>query len=239
MQAKSDKKYILKAARAAFPYTIPIFAGFWFLGITYGIYMNVSGFSFIYPAIMSLTIFGGSLQFVAVEMLLSAYAPLQTLIMTLMIQARHIFYGISMLDKYKNMGWKKFYLIFGLCDESFSIIYSVDVGEDIDKGWFMFFVTLFNHFYWFSGATLGGILGSLFSFNTKGLEFVMTAMFVVIFLEQWLKEKKHYSSLIGIMVSVVCLYLFGAESFIVPTMVGILFLLTVFRKPIEKVGGLE
>ncbi|MDO4742720.1 MAG: AzlC family ABC transporter permease [bacterium] len=239
MQTKSDKKYILKAARAAFPYTIPIFAGFWFLGITYGIYMNVSGFSFIYPAIMSLTIFGGSLQFVAVEMLLSAYAPLQTLIMTLMIQARHIFYGISMLDKYKNMGWKKFYLIFGLCDESFSIIYSVDVGEDIDKGWFMFFVTLFNHFYWFSGATLGGILGSLVSFNTKGLEFVMTAMFVVIFLEQWLKEKKHYSSLIGIMVSVVCLYLFGAESFIVPTMVGILFLLTVFRKPIEKVGGLE
>ena len=227
------------AFKAAFPYTIPIFAGFWFLGLAYGIYMNVSGFSFVYPMIMSLVIFGGSLEFVAVSLMLSPFAPLQTLVVTLMIQARHLFYGISMLDKYKDMGWKRAYLIFGMCDESFSINYTAKIPEGVDKGWFMFFVTLFNHFYWFSGATLGGILGSLVSFNTKGLEFVMTAMFVVIFLEQWLKEKKHYSSLIGIMVSVVCLYLFGAESFIVPTMVGILFLLTVFRKPIEKVGGLE
>ena len=110
-----------KAFKAAFPYTIPIFAGFWFLGLAYGIYMNASGFSFVYPMLMSLLIFGGSLEFVAVEMLLSPFAPLQVLIMTLLIQARHMFYGISMLDKYKGMGWKKFYLIFGMCDETFSI----------------------------------------------------------------------------------------------------------------------
>ena len=135
-----------KAFKAAFPYTIPIFAGFWFLGLAYGIYMNASGFSFVYPMLMSLLIFSGSLEFVAVEMLLSPFAPLQVLIMTLLIQARHLFYGISMLDKYKGMGWKKFYLIFGMCDETFSINYTAKIPPDVDRGWFMFFVTLLNHF---------------------------------------------------------------------------------------------
>ena len=185
----SSGRQIMQAARCAFPHTIPIFAGFWFLGITYGIYMNVSGFSFVYPLLMSLTIFGGSLEFVAVEMLLSSFAPLQTLVMALMIQARHLFYGIAMLDRFKGTGWKKIYLIFGMCDESFSINCSVQPPEGIDPGWFMFFVTLFNQIYWVTGAALGGLLGSLISFDTEGLEFVMTAMFVVIFLEQWLKER--------------------------------------------------
>lgn len=228
----------LKALRAAFPHTIPIFAGFCFLGMAYGIYMNVSGFSFWYPLVMSLTIFGGSLEFLAVSMLLSPFAPLQTLIVTLMIQARHLFYGISMLDKYKGMGWKRFYLIFGMCDESFSINYTAEIPKDVDKGWFMFWVTLLNQFYWVSGSTLGGLLGSLIAFDTEGLDFVMTAMFVVIFLEQWLKEKKHYTALIGIGAAVVCRLLFGADSFMVPIMVCILLLLTLGRKPIEKAGGL-
>ena len=115
-----NKKYG-KALKAAFPHTIPIFAGFWFLGLTYGIYMNVSGFSFWYPCLMSLTIFAGSVEFVAVDMLLGAFAPFRALAMTLMINARHLCYGISMLDRYKGMGIKKLYLIFGMCDESFSI----------------------------------------------------------------------------------------------------------------------
>ena len=227
-----------RALAAAFPNTIPIFAGFWFLGLAYGIYMNVSGFSFWYPMLMSLTIFGGSLEFVAVSMLLGAFAPLQTLLMTLMIQARHLFYGIAMLDRFKGMGWKKFYLIFGLCDETFSINFTAKIPPDVDRGWFMFFVTLLNHLYWFTGSTLGGILGSLLSFDTEGLDFVMTAMFVVIFLEQWLKEKKHYTALIGTAASVACLLGFGADTFLIPTMVCILFFLTVLRKPIEKAGGL-
>lgn len=227
-----------KALKAAFPHTIPIFAGFWFLGMTYGIYMNVSGFSFVYPLVMSLVIFGGSLEFVAVSVLLGKFAPVQTLIMVLMIQARHLFYGISMLDRYKDMGWKKFYLIFGLCDETFSINCTARIPEDVDKGWFFFFVTLLNQFYWVSGSTLGGILGSLITFDTEGLDFVMTAMFAVIFLEQWKKEKKHYTAYIGLAASVVCLCLFGADSFLVPTMVCIVACLTFFRKPIEKAGGL-
>jgi 4-azaleucine resistance transporter AzlC len=223
-----------KALKAAFPYTIPIFAGFWFLGLAYGIYMNVSGFSFVYPMIMSVIIFGGSLEFVAVEMLLSPFAPVQVLIMTLLIQARHLFYGISMLDKFKDMGWKKFYLIFGMCDETFSINYTAQIPEDVDRGWFMFFVTLLNHFYWVFGATLGGLVGSLIHFNTDGISFVMTSMFVVIFMEQWMKEKHHVSAYIGLGAAALCLLIFGADSFMIPTMIMIIVLLAGLRKPLEK-----
>ena len=140
------KRKIITALKAAFPNTVPILAGFLFLGITYGIYMRTSGFSFIYPMLMSLTIFAGSVEFVAVNLLLGAFNPLQALAVTVMLNARHLFYGISMLDKYKGTGWKKFYLIFGMCDESFSINYTAYIPERVDRGWFMFFVTLLNHF---------------------------------------------------------------------------------------------
>ena len=230
----SNVSVIRKSFRCAFPHTIPIFAGFLFLGMTYGIYMNVSGFSFWYPCLMSLTIFAGSVEFITVNLLLGAFNPLQALALTLMINARHLFYGISMLDRYKGTGWKKPYLIFGMCDESFSINYTADIPADVDRGWFMFFVTFLNHLYWFSGATLGGIFGSLIHLNMEGLDFVMTAMFVVIFLEQWLKEKRHESSLIGLGVSLTCLLLFGADNFIIPSMIAILAVLTLLRKPLEK-----
>lgn len=224
------------AFKAAFPQTIPIFAGFWFLGMTYGIYMNVSGFSFWYPMLMSLTIFAGSVEFVTVNLLLGGFDPLQALAMTLMINARHVFYGISMLDRYRGNGLKDIYLIFGMCDESFSINYTAEIPEGVDRGWFMFFVTILNHFYWFFGATLGGIFGSLIHFNTEGLEFVMTAMFVVIFMEQWMKEKSHVSALAGSGISLLCLAAFGADDFIIPAMIGILGVLTLLKRPLEKAG---
>lgn len=223
-----------RALEAAFPHTVPIFAGFWFLGMTYGIYMNVSGFSFWYPLFMSLTIFAGSIEFVTVNMLMGAFDPLQAFAMTLMINARHLFYGISMLDKYKGMGWKKFYLIFGMCDESFSINYTAQIPEDVDRGWFMFFVTLLNHIYWVFGAALGGIFGSVIRFDTEGLDFVMTAMFVVIFLEQWMKDQKHTSALAGLGLSLLCLAVFGADDFMIPAMAAILLFLTVCRKSLER-----
>ena len=228
----------LRALRAAFPYTIPIFAGFWFLGLTYGIYMNVSGFSFLYPMLMSLTIFAGSVEFITVNLLLGAFNPLQALFLTLMVNARHLFYGLSMLDKFRGLGWKKVYLIFGMCDESFSINYTAQIPPDVDRGWFMFFVTLLNHFYWFSGSTLGGIFGGLIQFNTEGLDFVMTAMFVVIFLEQWLKEDDHTSSLVGLAASAACLALFGPDDFIIPAMLAILGVLTLMRGGLERRGAL-
>lgn len=227
---------IQKSFRAAFPLTLPILAGFLFLGFSYGVYAHVSGFSFLYPTLMALTIYGGSLEFVTVNMLLSPFSPLQTFAAALMIQARHLFYGIAMLDTYKGTGWKKPYLIFGMCDESFSVIYSAQVPPGTDKGWFMFFITLLNQLYWVTGAALGGLCGSLMRFNTQGLDFIMTALFVVIFLEQWKKEKKHPTALIGIASSVICLIFFGADAFMLPTMACILLLLTLLRSPIEKAG---
>ena len=155
--------------------------------------------------------------------------------MALLIQARHLFYGISMLDKFKGTGWKKFFLIFGMCDETFSVNYTAKIPEGVDKGWFMLWDTFLNQFYWVSAATTGGLIGSLLKFDTSGISFVMTAMFVVIFLEQWLKEKNHVSSLMGIAVSVICLICFRADSFMLPTMAIIVLLLALSRKKLEPV----
>lgn len=234
--AGKEKGVKLRALKAAFPHTIPILTGFLFLGMTYGVYMNVSGFSFWYPMLMSMTIFAGSMEFVTVNLLMGAFNPLQALSMTLMVNARHLFYGISLLEKYRGAGWKKLYLIFSMCDESFSINCSVDAPEGVDRKWFMFFVTLLNQCYWIGGATLGGLFGSLIHFSTEGIDFVMTAMFVVIFLENWLKEKNHTSALTGLALSVVCLMAFGADGFIIPSMLAILGVLTLLRRPIEKGG---
>lgn len=225
------------AFKTAVPYTIPIFTGFWLLGLTYGVLMNVSGFSFVYPTCMAAVIFGGSLEFVAVTMLLSPFAPVHTLIMALIIQARHLFYGISMLGRYRGMGWKKPVLIYGMCDETFSINHSAEIPDDVDKGWFYLFVTLLNWFYWVSGSAIGGLAGSLIHFNTDGLGFVMTAMFVVILLEQFLKEQKHWTTLIGFLSGGISLAVFGPDKFMIPTMLAIILLLTIFRRPVE--GSVE
>ncbi|MDY4279117.1 MAG: AzlC family ABC transporter permease [Faecalicoccus sp.] len=224
----------MKALKCAFPHTIPIMTGFLFLGMSYGIYMHISGFSFWYPMLMAMTIFAGSVEFVCVNFLLGAFDPLQAFIVTLILNARHIFYGISMLDRFKGMGWKKIYLIFGMCDETFSVNYTADIPQDIDPGWFMFFVTLLNQIYWVLGATLGGLFGPLITFNTEGLDFVMTAMFVVIFLEQYLKDKNHLNSYIGLGVSLLMLLFFGADNFMIPAIAGILICLSAARKRMEE-----
>lgn len=203
------------------PYTLPICVGFLFLGISYGFMMRSQGFSFVYPMLMSLFIYAGSMEFVTVNLLLSAFNPLYALLMALMVNARHLFYGVSMLEKYRNLGWKKLYLIYGLCDESFSINCTVDPPEDVDRGWFMFFVTLLNHIYWVAGATIGGLLGYIIHFNTTGIEFVMTALFTVMFVNQWEEGKYHTSAVIGVVCSIACLFIFGSSGFILPAMATI------------------
>ena len=223
-----------KALITAFPYTVPVMTGYLVLGISYGVLITASGFPFWMPMVTSLTIFAGSMEFVLVNLLLSGFDLLQAFLMTLMINARHLFYGISMLDRYRGMGLKKLYMIFGLTDESFSVNCVTDPPEGVDRSWFMFFVTLLDHSYWFLGTTLGGIFGSLVHFNTEGLDFVMTAMFVVIFMEQWKKDKNHLSAILGLVLPVACLILFGAESFMIPAMLAILAGLTLVRKPLEK-----
>ena len=227
-------KKIKAAFFAAFPNTIPILSGFLFLGIAYGIYMNQSGFKFYYPMFMSFIIFAGSVEFATVSWLLGSFDPVNIFFLTLMINARHLFYGLSMLEKYNIPGWKKLYLIYGMCDESFSINATVDVPKDIDKGLFMFFVTMLNQIYWVAGATIGGIFGSFIPFDTKGIEFVMTALFVVIFLENWLKEKDHSASVIGLFISFICLTVFKGTNFIIPSMIIILSVLTLLRGRLQK-----
>ncbi len=226
----SEKNEIKLAFKTAFPNTVPILAGFVFLGTAYGIYMNSLGFPAAYPIFMSIMIFAGSMEFVAASLLLSAFNPIAALMMTLIVNARHLFYGISMLEKYKNLRIKKFYVIFGMCDESFSINCTAKIPENVDKGWFYFFVTLLNHIYWVLGATIGGICGTFINFDAKGLDFVMTALLTVIFIEQWLKEKTHKSSMLGVGLSFVCLLLFGKNNFVIPSMMCIIAALTFMKK---------
>ncbi len=210
---KNSKAAVLsKAAKAAFPFSLPILAGYGFLGLTYGICMSVNGFHPLYTFLMSIFVYGGSTQIVAVSLLTAAFDPLNSFIITFVLCARHIFYGISMLEKYKGLGLKKLYMIFGMVDETFSINFSAEPGKDVDRGWFMFFVTLFDHIYWIFGSTMGAIFGTLINFSTEGIEFVMTSMFVVIFIDQWQKDKVHLSAFYGVVISVASLLIFGADN---------------------------
>ena len=227
----------MAALRAAFPYTIPILTGFLFLGMTYGVTMVKSGFDFWYPMLTSVTVFGGSLEFMIVTLLQSPFNPLQALMVSIMIQARHLFYGIAMLDRYRDVGKKKPYMVFGLCDETFSIVCSVDAPGGVSRSWFMFFVTLLDQLYWVTGCTLGALFGMLIRFNTQGLDFAMTALFVVIFIEQWRKDRQHISAMLGLGLSVLSLLAFGPDNFLIPAMLAILAALAILRKPIEAKGG--
>lgn len=219
-----------KAFRAALPYTLPICVGFLFLGISYGFMMRSKGFSLIYPIVMSTCIFAGSMEFVTANLLLSAFAPFHAFLLTLMVNARHLFYGLSLLEKFRGLGWKKPYLIFGLCDETFSIHCAVTPPEDVDPGWFMFFTTVLNQSYWVAGATLGGLLGQVIHFNTQGIEFVMTALFVVMFLSQWEQNKDHRPALVGVGCTLLCLLVLGSDHFLLPAMALIILCFLFLRK---------
>lgn len=220
----------IKALKAAFPYTIPVFTGFTFLGIAYGIIMNSKGYGVEWTVLMSLLAFAGSAQYIAVSLLTSAFNPVYALLITLMVNARHIFYGISLLDKYRGAGKLKPYLIFGLCDETFSIVCSTEPPDGVDKNYFYFFITLLNHSYWVLGSAVGGLLGPIISLNIKGLDFVLTALFVTIFVGQWKERKGHKPAIIGIVCSIVCLKMFGQDNFIIPSMITILIVLMLARE---------
>lgn len=227
-----------EALKAAFPCTLPVLTGYLFLGIAYGIYMTSQGFPFWYPLLISIFVYAGSMQFVAVTLLLSGFQPGYALFMTLMVNARHLFYGLAMLEKFKGTGWKKWYLIFAMSDETFSVNCGMEAPEGIDKGWFMFFISLLHQSYWVLASLAGALLGSAIPFNTQGIDFVMTALFVVIFLNQWLERKKHAPALIGVLASLGCLLVFGEEHFIIPAMACIFLLLSAGRKQMEREGDL-
>ena len=223
----------MKALKAAFPPTVPICASFLMLGTSYGFMMSSRGFSPLYPILMSLLIFAGSMEFVTADLLMASFHPISAFFTALVVNARHLFYGISMLDRYRGTGWKKPYLIFGMCDESFSINCSARIPPDVDRGWFMTFVTLFNHLYWVAGASLGALAGHMIHFNTEGIEFVMAAMFITIFLNQWMESRRHSPALIGLIASGACLSVFGPDRFLIPAMALTVLILTAARKKLE------
>ncbi|HHF5807776.1 TPA: AzlC family ABC transporter permease [Haemophilus influenzae] len=199
-QQNQQPNPITEAAKAAFPYSVPMIAGFLFLGIAYGIYMKALGFGFLYPTLMALLIYAGSVEFIAAGALIAPFSPISVLLITLMISARQIFYGISMLEKY-----------------------GIHIGK---KRWYMFFVSLYLHIYWVFGAVMGNLFGTVLPFNLKGVEFSMTALFLVIFAENWLKEKSHESSLLGLGIAFAFLLIIGKEYFLIPTLISIWLILT-------------
>ena len=223
-----------KAFRVAFPLTLPVMAGFLFLGIAYGVLMNSIGLGVGWTFLTSFLVFAGSMQYVALTLFTASFNPFYALAVTLMVNARHIFYGLSMLDRLKGAGRFKPYVIFALCDETFSILCSTDIPENVDRGFFMFFVAFLNRWYWIIGSVCGAFIGNLVTFNTQGLDFALTALFVVIFLNQWCKPANRPSSLIGIGCSLLCLITFGAEHFVIPAMALMLGVFALFSKKLSK-----
>lgn len=224
---KSETK---AAFRAAFPHTIPILTGFLMLGFSYGVYMRSLGFSAVYPMVMCLAVFAGSLEFLAGSILLSPFDPLAAFLLGFAVNATHIFYSISMLEKYDRPGLKKTYMIYALCDETFSVNISAEPPEGIDKMDFMFAVTLLNQLYWVAGSWAGALIGSAIPFDTTGLDFVMTALFIVIFLDHFMSKKPLFSSASGFVLSVLSLIIFGPDKFLIPAMVSFVAVLLLARR---------
>lgn len=227
-------------AKYAFKQSIPIMAGYIVLGMGFGVLLESKGYGVIWAIAMSVFIYAGSMQYVAIDLITGGASMIATALMTLMVNARHLFYGISMLDKYKDTGKYEPYLIFSLTDETYSLVCSGEIPEGVDGNKYYFLVSLFDQFYWVLGSVIGSVLGSVLDFNTAGIDFSMTALFLVVFVEQWKSTKDHASVITGVAASVVCLLIFGAGNFVIPAMICItiiLFLMKKFRKGSDEVNG--
>ena len=224
------RQTIAAAVRAAFPHTLPVLTGFACLGLTYGVLMSTKGYGPLWSVLMSAVAFCGSMQYVAITLLTVAFDPLQAFLMSLMVNARHLFYGLSLLPKYRGMGWLRHFLVYTLCDETYSIACMAEPPEGVEAKWFYAAVSFLNYGYWVIATLIGGVLGSLIAVETRGLDFVLTALFVVLFLEQWRRKESRLSAMTGVAAAVLCLLVFGAEQFIIPAMALILAALLGGRK---------
>lgn len=227
MEIRSSTK---AALRAAFPVTIPVLTGFTCLGLAYGVLMETKGYGPLWSTLMSAIAFGGSMQFVAITLLTTAFDPVQAFLLSVMVNARHIFYGLSFLDKYKGLGKLRAFLIYTLCDESFSLISTVEPPEDVEKKDFYCWISFLNYSYWVIATALGGLLGKFITFDTTGLDFALTALFVVLFMEQWKKKENRFAGVTGIVCAAASLALFGADRMVITAMILILLVLLGERK---------
>lgn len=218
------------AMRAAFLDTVPVMTGYVFLGFGFGILMHQNGYGILWAAAMSLLIYAGSMQYVAVSLLASGAGLLTAAMTAFVVNARHLFYGISMVDAYKGAGKKKPYMIFALTDETYSLVSKNQIPQGISRHGYCFLVSLLDQSYWVAGTVLGSLAGSLIPINYEGIDFVLTALFVTIFVEQWLSVKDHRPAVIGAASTALCLWIFGQDVFLIPSMALIAILLTQMRK---------
>ena len=218
------------AIRAAFLDTLPVMAGYVFLGFGFGILLCQSGYGVLWAFAMSLFIYAGSMQYLTVSLLTGGAGLVTAALTTFVVNARHLFYGISMVDAYKGAGKKKPYLIFALTDETYSLVVQNQIPAGISRHSYCFLVSLFDHIYWVAGTVLGSLTGALLPINYEGIEFALTALFVTIFVEQWLSTKDHRPAIIGVSATLLCLLIFGKDVFLIPSMVIIAMTLTILRK---------
>lgn len=208
-----------KTAKTAFFDTIPVMTGYLFLGIGFGIIMQQNGFGLGWAVTMSVFIYAGSMQYVGVGLLTGGAGLVTAALATLLVNARHLFYGISMINAYKGTGKKKPYLIFALTDETYSLVSREQLPRGVERNAYFFLVSLFDQCYWVAGTALGSLAGSLIPMNFEGIDFALTALFVTIFVEQWLSSKDHFPAIVGVVSAAACLLLFGPDTFLIPTMI--------------------
>lgn len=220
----------LKTIRQAFYKSVPVMAGYVVLGTGFGILMRNAGYGVLWTAAMSAFIYAGSMQYVGVSLLTGGSSVLTTALTTIMVNARHLFYSISMIDTYKDAGQFKPYMIFALTDETYSLLCDGTTPDGTEPNLYRFFVSLFNQCYWVSGSVLGSLLGTVLPFPTTGIEFSMTALFVAAFTEQWLTTKDHVPALTGLLSTLLCLLVFGRDRFLIPAMLLITLILTILRR---------
>ena len=220
--------------KRAFMKTLPVMAGYLVMGCGFGILLRVNGYGPVWALGMSVFLYAGSMQFVGISLLTSGASALTVAVTTLLVQARHLFYGLSLIERYKGAGFKKLYLIHAMTDETYSLVCSTDAPKGVKPHAFYFAISLLNHIYWITGCVLGSLIGGFLTFDTTGLDFAMTALFVTIFVEQWQSTKEHRPALLGAILALVCLVLFGAENFLIPAMLAITLGLTALWKPLEK-----
>lgn len=217
--------------KKAFVATIPIMTGYLVLGMGFGIVLSTKGLGFIWAIAMSIFIYAGSMQYAAIGLITGGASILTTALTTLMVNARHLFYGISMIDKYKDTGKAKPYLIYALTDETYSLVCSDESVNNVEnKNLYYFLVSFFDQIYWVVGAAVGGLLGEVIPFSTEGIDFALTALFVTIFVEQWISVSDHKPAITGLSAAVVCLLIFGPDNFLIPTMILITAVLLLRRK---------
>lgn len=224
-----------KLYRRAFVHTLPIMAGYIVLGLGFGILLRVAGFGALWAVAMCVFLYAGSMQYVGVSLMASG-APLITVALTtLMVQARHLFYGISLIDRYRGVGGlKKLYLMHSLTDETYSLITCTHIPDFVDEKSYYFAISLLCHLYWITGCILGSLAGAILPFSSEGVDFAMTALFVTVFVEQWISVKDHRPALAGVGCTLLCLLIFGSESFLIPAMLLILLSLLILRRPLER-----